>query len=222
MEDSKLFITDDGSHSIYSKKYGVSYHSKFGALEESQHVFINAALRFKAVIQQKISILEIGFGTGLNTFVTFFEAKKRNLIIDYKAVEAYPISIKQAEQLNYSNLLEPEESSDVFMELHQAPWNTPFKLNEQFIIEKVLKKFQVIDFDNQFDIIYFDAFAPDAQPELWSEDILAKMYKALLPDGILVTYCAKGSVKRSLKGVGFTVEALPGPPRKREMTRATK
>jgi tRNA U34 5-methylaminomethyl-2-thiouridine-forming methyltransferase MnmC len=222
MEDSKLFITDDGSHSIYSKKYGVSYHSKFGALEESQHVFINAALRFKAVIQQKISILEIGFGTGLNTFVTFFEAKKRNLIIDYKAVEAYPISIKQAEQLNYSNLLEPEESSDVFMKLHQAPWNTPFKLNEQFIIEKILKRFQVIDFDNQFDIIYFDAFAPDAQPELWSEDILAKMYKALLPDGILVTYCAKGSVKRSLKGVGFTVEALPGPPRKREMTRATK
>ncbi len=222
MEDSNLFITDDGSHSIFSKKYGVSYHSKFGAIEESKHVFINAALRFKAVVQQNISILEIGFGTGLNAYVTFFEAKKRNLIIEYTAVEAYPISIQQAKQLNYKDLLEPGEDSDLFMNLHQAPWNVPFQLNDQYTIKKVLKKFEELDFENQFDIIYFDAFAPGAQPELWSDEILAKMYKALLPDGILVTYCAKGSVKRSLKGVGFTIEALPGPPRKREMTRASK
>jgi len=222
MHDSKLFITDDGSHSLYSKKYGVSYHSKYGALEETQHVFINAAFRFKAVIQQNISILEIGFGTGLNTFVTFFEAKKRNLVIKYTAVEAYPISVQQAEQLNYSDLIESEENTDLFLKLHQEPWDIPFQLNDQFVIEKVLKKFEEIDYKNQFDIIYFDAFAPNAQPELWNDEMLAKMFEALLPEGILVTYCAKGEVKRSLKRVGFIIEALPGPTGKREMTRAMK
>ena len=222
MEDSRLFLTEDGSHSLFSEKYGVSYHSKFGALDEANHVFINAALRFKAVIQQKISILEIGFGTGLNAFVTFLEAKKRNLIIEYFGVEAFPISILQAEQLNYSNLLISEENPSLFLKLHQVPWNIPFQLSDQFSIKKVLQKFEDINFENQFDIIYFDAFAPDAQPELWNDEMMSKMYKALKTEGILVTYCAKGSVKRTLKKVGFTIEALPGPPRKREMTRATK
>jgi len=222
MEDSNLFITDDGSHSIYSEKYGVSYHSKYGAIEETQHVFINAALRFKAVTKQNISILEIGFGTGLNVFATFIEAIKRNLKIKYTAVEAYPISIQQAEQLNYSDLIGSEENADLFLKLHQMPWNIPFQLNDQFVFEKVLKKFEEIDYKNQFDIIYFDAFAPNAQPELWDDKMLEKMFEALLPEGILVTYCAKGSVKRSLKRVGFTIEALPGPTGKREMTRAMK
>jgi tRNA U34 5-methylaminomethyl-2-thiouridine-forming methyltransferase MnmC len=222
MEDSRLFITDDGSHSIFSEKYGVSYHSKYGAIEETQHVFIDAALRFKAVVQQNISILEIGFGTGLNAFVTFLEAEKRNLFVKYTAVEAYPISFQQAEQLNYSALLKTDGDTDYFLKLHHSPWNVPFQLSDQFNIEKVLKKFEEIEYQNQFDIIYFDAFAPDAQPELWDDEMLAKMYKALAPDGILVTYCAKGAVKRSLKKVGFSIEALPGPPRKREMTRATK
>ena len=222
MDDSYLFITDDGSHSIYSEKFGVSYHSKYGAIEETQHVFINAALKFKAVIQQYISILEIGFGTGLNAFATFSEAKKSDLIIKYTAVEAYPISIQQAEQLNNSDLIESKENADLFLKLHQQPWNIPFQLNDQFTIEKVLKKFQEIEYKNQFDIIYFDAFAPNAQPELWSDEMLAKMFEALLPEGILVTYCAKGEVKRSLKRVGFTIESLPGPTGKREMTRAVK
>ena len=222
MEDSNLFITEDGSHSIFSNRFGVSYHSKFGAVDEANHVFINSALRFKAVLQQKISILEIGFGTGLNAFVTLLEAKKRNLYIDYVGIEAYPISIQQAQQLNYSELFPLEDNPDLFLKLHQCPWNIQTQLNDHFSFEKILEKFEAINYANRFDIIYFDAFAPNAQPELWNDEILTKMYDALIPDGILVTYCAKGSVKRTLKRVGFSIEALPGPPRKREMTRATK
>lgn len=222
MEESKLFITEDGSHSILSEKYGVSYHSKYGAINEAKHVFINSALIFKAEIQQDISILEIGFGTGLNAFATFLESKKRNLNIRYTGVEAYPISVNQAMQLNYAAMIEPPENTGFFVNLHQLPWNVASQLNDHFKIEKVLKKFEEIDFERQFDIVYFDAFAPDAQPELWSDEMMEKMFRALLPDGILVTYCAKGSVKRSLKKAGFSVEALPGPPGKREMTRATK
>lgn len=222
MEENRLFITEDGSHSIFNEKYSVSYHSKYGAIIEAKHVFIQAALIFKAEIQQDISILEIGFGTGLNAFVTFLEAKKRNLNIKYTGVEAYPISINEAEQLNYATLIEPPENPGFFLNLHQLPWNVPSQLNDSFKIEKVLKKFEEIDFERQFDIVYFDAFAPNAQPELWSDEMMEKMSRALLPGGILVTYCAKGSVKRSLKKAGFSIEALPGPPGKREMTRATK
>ena len=222
MDQSEIFVTEDGSHSIFSKKYGVSYHSKFGALKEAEHVFIDAALRFKAVIQKKISILEIGFGTGLNAFITLLEAKKRNLSVNYVGVEAFPISMEQAGALNYSELIEYEETQELFMHLHHSEWNIPLQITEQFNLEKVQKKIEDLNYQNQFDIIYFDAFAPDAQPELWNQEILTKMYEALLPDGILVTYCAKGVVKRTLKKIGFFVEALPGPPRKREMTRAIK
>ncbi len=222
MGNSELYITEDGSHSIFSQEYGVSYHSKFGAFTETQHVFINASLRFKAVLQKNISILEIGFGTGLNALVTFFEAKKRNLEIKYVGVEAYPISVEQAKELNYSSFLDLEINPDIFLQLHEISWNSPVQLTNQFKIEKVKKKFESIDYNNHFDIIYFDAFAPEAQPELWNEEMMRKMYNALLPDGILVTYCAKGVVKRTMKKVGFTVEALPGPPGKREMTRAMK
>ena len=115
-----------------------------------------------------------------------------------------------------------EDNPDLFLKLHQCPWNIQTQLNDHFSFEKILEKFEAINYANRFDIIYFDAFAPDAQPELWNDEILTKMYDALIPDGILVTYCAKGSVKRTLKRVGFSIEALPGPPRKREMTRATK
>lgn len=217
--DANLFVTEDGSHSIYSEKHGVSYHSKYGALQETLHVFIDAALKFKSATSQQLSILEIGFGTGLNALATLAEANAQHLVIDYVAVEAYPISMTQAEQLNYGDLLEME---DHFLKMHAAPWETPVQLSSQFTIEKVLTKFEHLDYENQFDIVYFDAFAPDAQPELWGKSIMTKMYKALRPNGVLVTYCAKGIVKRTLKSVGFAIEAIPGPPGKREMTRALK
>ncbi len=219
---NSLFETEDGSHSLFSEQYGVSYHSKYGAIQETQHVFINAALRFKAVIQKEISILEIGFGTGLNAYMTLLEATKRDLAIQYTAIEAYPISLQQATALNYPTLLNDEVSSSHFLQMHSADWAKSVPITEQFQFIKQQIKFEAIDFENQFDIIYFDAFAPNSQPELWEADLLGIMYKALKKDGVLVTYCAKGVVKRTLKAVGFQIEALKGPPGKREMTRAIK
>lgn len=217
-----LFETKDGSHSIFSDKYGVSYHSKYGAIQETQHVFINAGLRLKAVEQSDISILEIGFGTGLNAFMTFLENEKRGLSIDYVGVEAYPISMEIANTLNYAAQVNQPESQAVFQKLHELKWNDTAAISPYFKLTKVKKMFQELDYKNQFDIIYFDAFAPTSQPELWEIPLLTSMFEALKTNGILVTYCAKGQFKRDLKTVGFTVEAIPGPPGKREMTRALK
>ncbi len=218
----KLILTEDGSHSIYSEKFGVAYHSKYGAIQETQHVFIDAALRIKAVIQKEIAILDIGFGTGLNCFMTYLEAVKRNLKIDYTAVEAFPIPKQQFNELNYIQLLNATEHEKLFFDIHDKKWGKQHQLGEQFSLQKDKILFEDIQYENHFDIIYFDAFAPNAQPEIWEEPILTKMYKALKQDGILVTYCAKGVVKRRLKSIGFEVEALKGPPGKREMTRAIK
>lgn len=219
---SSLFETEDGSHSILSEQFGVAYHSKHGAIQETQHVFINAALRLKAVLQKEISILDIGFGTGLNAYMTLLEAEKRNLSIQYSGIEAYPISYQQATDLNYSELLKSTDFQPSFLKMHSADWATPIQLSQQFQFTKHQVKFETIDFTGQFDIIYFDAFAPNAQPELWEAALLSKMYQALKKDGVLVTYCAKGIVKRTLKAVGFEIETLKGPPGKREMTRAIK
>lgn len=217
-----LFETQDGSHSLLSEQYGVSYHSKYGAIQETQHVFIDAALHFKAQYQQEIHILDIGFGTGLNAYMTLLEAAKQNLTIHYTAIEAYPISEEQAKLLNYSTVLQSPATQTTFLQMHSDAWSTKMELTEQFILTKYQKKFEALDFVGQFDIIYFDAFAPNAQPELWEATMLGNMYQALKKDGVLTTYCAKGVVKRTLKAVGFEIEALKGPPGKREMTRAVK
>jgi len=219
---NSIFETEDGSHSLFSEQYGVSYHSKYGAIQETQHVFINAALRFKAVVQKEISILDIGFGTGLNAYMTLLEAEKRDLSIQYTAIEAYPISLEQASALNYPTLLNNEASQTHFLQMHAMDWAATLPITKQFQFNKQQIKFEAIAYDNQFDIIYFDAFAPNSQPELWEATVLSAMYKALKKEGVLTTYCAKGVVKRTLKAVGFQIEALKGPPGKREMTRATK
>ena len=218
----KIILTEDGSHSIYSEKFGVAYHSKYGAIQETQHVFIDAAFRIKAVIQKDIAILDIGFGTGLNCFMTYLESVKRNLNINYTAVEAYPIAKEQVNELNYIHLLNATDQEKVFFDIHHKKWGKKHQLTEQFSLQKDQLFFKDIEYNNCFDIIYFDAFAPNAQPDLWEEPLLTKMYDALTTDGILVTYCAKGVVKRRLKNVGFEIEALKGPPGKREMTRAIK
>lgn len=223
MQESHIFETQDGSHSIFSEKYGVSYHSKYGAIQETQHVFIDAALRFKAVLQQKITILDVGFGTGLNALMSYLEARKRNLTLYYTAYEAYPISLASVKQLNYNEQLSMEtEEFSVFQQLHELDWGMPHAINQNFHFRKYQQTFDQINYDTVFDIIYFDAFAPNAQPELWELDMMERMYRALKPDGILVTYCAKGEVKRTMKKAGFAIEALKGPPGKREMTRAVK
>jgi tRNA U34 5-methylaminomethyl-2-thiouridine-forming methyltransferase MnmC len=222
MKPTRIFETQDGSHSIHSEKYGVSYHSKYGAIQESQHVFIEAGLYEVALSKKNIRILEIGMGTGLNAFMTYLESNKRNFIVHYETVEAFPITAEEAQQLNYPQLLNAEEGEGIFEKIHQEEWGKEIPLTPQFTFKKVLDSFENLSYKKQFDLIYFDAFAPTAQPELWDEKVLKIMFEALVPGGVWVSYCAKGAVKRQLKALGFRIEAIPGPPGKREMTRAIK
>jgi tRNA U34 5-methylaminomethyl-2-thiouridine-forming methyltransferase MnmC len=217
-----LIRTGDGSFTVLSEQYGVTYHSRHGAVTESAHIFINAGLRYKAAIQREIAILETGFGTGLNAFMTWLEAERRNLIVRYTALELFPISTDEAHLLDYTTALNAPERQEDFLALHTSDWNRPHFFSDHFSFEKKMASIESYLEPDAFDLIYFDAFAPQAQPELWSADVLAHMYASLKPEGVLVTYCAQGEFKRNLKKVGFTVERLQGPPGKREMTRASR
>lgn len=154
-------------------------------------------------------MLEIGFGTGLNALLTLLEANKRQLSIHYEAVEAYPVPPEEAKLLNYPQILDPSAAGN-FLFLHEAEWDKTYQVTPYFSFRKKLGRFEEVNYQEIFDVIYFDAFAPSAQPELWEENVLKKMYDALKPNGVLTTYCAKGAVKRCLKGLGFTVESLKG------------
>ncbi len=217
---NKLFQTADGSNSLMSEQFGVSYHSKHGAVQETQHVFINAA--FNYISRPKIKLLEIGFGTGLNALMTLQSSRKTNIVVEYVAVEAYPVSMEIVESLDYHTILKDNTLEQPLKTMHQLDTHLLNEIEPNFKFEKRIMLFEDIDESNQYDIIYFDAFAPNAQPELWDIDLLSNMYRALKKGGILTTYCAKGQVKRNLKSLGFTVESIPGPPGKREMTRAIK
>lgn len=222
MNEKEIIETQDGSHSIYSRQFGVTYHSKYGAIQESRHVFIEAGLFYKVLTQKEIAVLEIGLGTGLNALLTYIESQRRQLQIRYEAVEAFPLTPAQARQLNHPALLEGGAFREQFLAIHEAPWGKRTTLASSFELTKRLGHFEEIEFPPEFDVVYFDAFAPNAQPELWELSTLRKAYEALVPGGVFVTYCAKGAVKRRLKTLGFEVEKLQGPPGKREMTRAIK
>jgi len=218
--ERKIIVTADGSSTIHLPEWDENYHSKHGAIQEAKHVFIKSGLSLFS--EQKISILEIGFGTGLNSFITFLEAPKRNLIIDYVGVEAYPVSAEEIEKLNYVSELNAEEFKEVFSEMHVQKWDVQNVLSSDFSLTKRKQFFNEIKDENTFDLIYFDAFGARVQPELWTEEVFETMYKSLKKGGVLVTYCAKGSVRRAMLKVGFSIEKLVGPPGKREMLRATK
>ncbi len=215
----KIILTYDGSHTIKSERFGVSYHSIHGAIQETNHVFIKSGLIYISKYIKDISILEIGWGTGLNSFVSLIEAKNNKLKVDYTAIEAYPITLEQAAQLNYDQVLKTDEK---LVNLHKLSWEESHQVNDNFSLKKRKMSFEDIEDIDLYDIIYFDAFAPNAQSEFWEAPFLQKMFNALKPNGILVTYCAKGSFKRALIAVGFDVQKIPGPPGKREMIRAYK
>ena len=216
----EILQTLDGSTTIHLPDWNESYHSKHGAIQEAYHVFIKNGL---SLFQGKsISILEIGFGTALNTFITFLESQKALQSIDYVGVEAYPISAEEVLQMNYVTELDAENERPIFELMHQSNWEEKIVISSNFTLTKRKQFFDEISDENQFDLIYFDAFGYRVQPELWSTEIFEKMYKALKVNGVLVTYAARGVVKRSMIEVGFTVEKLAGPPGKREMFRATK
>ena len=218
--EREIIRTKDGSTTIHIKDWDECYHSKHGAIQEAQHVFIKNGL---ALYQnQSVSILEIGFGTGLNAFITYLESKKLNLDIDYVGVEAYPVSISELSAMNYVSELNADDKNAIFNLFHESNWEEKVVIDPFFSLTKRQQFFEEINDFEQYDLIYFDAFGYRVQPDLWSTSIFEKMYTALRPGGKLVTYAARGVVKRSMIEVGFTVEKLPGPPGKREMFRATK
>ena len=216
----EIQITEDGSSTIHLPDWNENYHSAHGAIQESKHVFIGKGLT--EMSKPEISILEIGFGTGLNCFLTFLEAEKRNIVINYIGVEAYPVTQEESAQLNYASELEVKESQSIFDLLHEVSWEEKHQIKNNFYLEKRKQFFKDIVAIDQFDMVYFDAFGAEHQPELWTVSIFEIMFKAMQENGILVTYCAKGSVRRAMQEVGFKVERLDGPPGKREMLRATK
>ncbi len=219
----QLITTSDGSHSLFIESLDESYHSIHGAIQESKHVFIEAGLKNLTLEGEEVlNILEMGFGTGLNVFLTYLAAKEQP--IHYTSLEAYPLEFAMVEQLNYVKELEVNEvDKAVFEKLHQADWNQKVAISSSFHLTKLNQKLEEVDLpSNHFDLVYYDAFAPSAQPELWTEVIFSKLFACMSEGGVLTTYCAKGVVKRILKKVGFQVKALPGPPGKREMTKAMK
>jgi tRNA U34 5-methylaminomethyl-2-thiouridine-forming methyltransferase MnmC len=206
--------TADGSNTLYLPELDEHYHSIKGALTESMHIFIHLGLNHSKAIEP--NILEIGFGTGLNAFLTLKAAKKEKRKINYTSIELYPLSLELIKELNYS-------SDTLFYKLHQCEWNKEQIIDPYFTLYKIEGDYTNYTFSNKYDIIYFDAFAPDKQPEMWNPQLFNTLYSIMNKNGILTTYCSKGVVRRMLQSAGFTVERLQGPVNgKREVLRATK
>lgn len=220
----EIIKTNDGSTTIYLEQWDEHYHSKHGAIQEAYHVFIKSGLDqwLNHKNSKEVRILEIGFGTGLNAFITFLEHAKKGLSISYHGVEAYPVSTEEVALLNYVQQLHTQDFQEVFSLMHQGDWGVDLLLDSSFTLRKRKQFFHTIDDKEAFDLVYYDAFGARVQPELWDVSMFERMYNALDKNGILVTYAAKGSVRRALQQVGFLIEKLPGPPGKREMLRAVK
>ena len=217
----EIIKTTDGSYTLYVPDFDETYHSTNGALQESLHVFIQEGLQFRSELKE-VSILEVGFGTGLNALTTLVEVESSNRKVKYTSLEAFPLEWEVVDKLNYMDLVEVKKYTIPFKLMHTCDWEAFSAITPSFSLRKQKIKLQEVSFENEFDVIYFDAFAPQVQPDLWTKEIFASMYKALKPNGVLVTYCAKGIVKRALKSVGFNLQSIPGPPGKREMSRGVK
>lgn len=216
MYNRKIINTEDGSHSVFVEEMGETYHSVHGAIAEAEHVYIKNGIGHLSLLQ-KISVLELGFGTGLNALLTAEYSEEKKIQTKYTALEAYPLEEEEWLSLNYA----PKKST-IFEHLHRSAWETQTNITDYFTLQKHQMFFQEMDFNCQFDIIYFDVFGYNYQPHLWDKAILQKCFQALKPNGIWVTYACKGVVNRDLKALGFDIQKIPGPPGKREMTRAVK
>lgn len=216
----RMEITGDGSTTLRMIAWDEPYHSTHGAIRESQHVFINMGLASRP--PGRIHLLEIGFGTGLNALLSLLEANARDLYLHYTALEAFPLSLEEVRSLNYISRLGAGEYEDSFTRMHTAPWESEVAIQPRFTLLK--RQMDFLDFKEEslYDLIYFDAFGARVQPNLWTAAVFHAMFRAMTPGGVLVTYAAKGSVRRAMQEVGFEVERLAGPPGKREMLRATR
>lgn len=218
-----VILTKDDSHTIEIPGQELTYHSRHGAIQESNHVFLQAG--FEPLLRKnlpRIRILEMGFGTGLNALLTFEATTINRQASSYTAVELYPLKESEYSQLNYCSQLGKPELQSVFLQMHQDEWEKSILFNEFFSLKKIRGDMTNIILDENYHLVYFDAFAPNAQPELWSEDVFRKIFSLTEAGGVLVTYCSKGTVRRAMEAAGFAVEKIPGPPGKREMVRAIK
>ncbi len=219
MADSiSILTTGDGSQTLFSQQFDEIYHSRNGALTESQHVFVQHGLM--NVIKPFIKVFEVGFGTGLNALLCAHYGQQKNVSIDYTGVELYPVEDTIANQLRYHEAL--KDCPIATAVLHKAPWDERVSIRPNFTMLKIKCSFVDVQLDETYDVIFFDAFAPEKQPELWDLSVFQKCYAMLLEGGVLTTYCAKGYVKRNMQAAGFRVEKVPGPPGKREMLVAFK
>lgn len=222
--ERKIILTGDGSHSISIPELNTTYHSIHGAIQESLHVYIKAGLIDSEIFEYigVHQVLEVGFGTGLNALLTLLEADKHKNRIYYTGIELYPLDETVTSKLNYCEHLDQPQYQPRFERMHEIDWEEMYEITQFFRLTKTKCSVADLPMKESFNIIYFDAFAPNAQPELWTKKIFDKMYDLLTPGGILVTYCSKGEVRRNMIAAGFEVEKLPGPKRKREMLRAKK
>jgi tRNA U34 5-methylaminomethyl-2-thiouridine-forming methyltransferase MnmC len=220
VDELEILTTGDGSHTVFNKGLDETYHSRHGALQESEHVFIEAGLNFFAAAHPNddIEIFEVGFGTGLNALLTFQFALRHSRMIHYTSIEAFPLDEPLWRRLNYAS-----GDQSTFDQLHKVSWGSIQKINDNFSIEKIHDTLENVVLPKlKYDVIYFDAFAPSKQPEMWSLKMLEKIFDSMKDGGVFVTYCAKGQVKRDLKSLRLHVETLSGPPGKKEMVRAIK
>ena len=217
----ELVKTADGSDTLFAAKFGEHYHSTFGAVQESRHIFINAG--FRKCGQKSLTLFEVGFGTGLNAYLTLLEVLKTKQSVRYITIEKYPLSSQIWEELNYPTIIS-EGDHELFRKLHKAEWNKEVKITDYFSILKLSSDLTEFNYSNLplFDLIYFDAFSPEKQPELWGTPIFCQLSAHCSAGAKFLTYCAKGAVRRSLQEAGFFVERIQGPPGKREVLRGTK
>ena len=220
----KIIKTKDNSKTLLIPEMEETYHSTNGALTEANHIFINQGISLHKDVNETVNIFEMGLGTGLNAILTYRFSKQHNINTNYFSIEKYPVSTEELNILDYASLLNfNKEEHDVFNEIHSCNQNIEKELSNNFNFSKTYSDLKDLNLkDNSINTIYFDAFAPRHQPDLWDEKILKKMFNSLKPNGFLITYCAQGKFKRTLKSLGFSVKALPGPPGKREITKAIK
>ncbi len=216
-----ITTTADGSKTLYVPDLDEHFHSIHGAVQESKHVFIQSG--FQHIVSNHVHVFEVGFGTGLNALLTYIEAQKRECVVRYSSIEKFPLTEPEYRNIKYSSFLNLPDNS-IFDKMHTAGCNEDIYLSNNFLFNKYIDDIRNFSFEpiQNFDLVYFDAFAPNKQPEMWTEEIFKKIYRNSNPGASLVTYCAKGDVRRMLMSVGYRVERIPGPPRKRHMLRALK
>ncbi len=217
----EVITTGDGSSSLYNPQLDETYHSSNGAITESRHVFIQEGLDFMNSEQEEIYILEVGFGTGLNAILTLEKAEEIKSKINYVTLELYPLDRDLIDELNYKAYF-PKPLQKKYEELHKSDWGKAVEITSSFTLTKLETSLGKFETEQLFDLVYFDAFGPKKQPEMWTMDFLAQATNPLKKGGALVTYCAMGQFRRDLKSLGLAVEKVPGPPGKREMTRGVK